>query len=92
MIFPGPQPDWDPEITEALDHMEGGNTSECSDELEDDFVLQVSLTVSRDLRLYYHLSHRLMEGSPEYQCTVKEKKKKEKKKKSTSECTVNVNV
>ncbi len=39
LCFSGPQIDWDPEISEALDRME--NDSDCDASLDDDFVLQV---------------------------------------------------
>ena len=42
LMFPGPQPDWDPEISEALDRLEDEGENDCNESLEDDFVLQVS--------------------------------------------------
>lgn len=40
-ISPGPQPDWDPEISEALDRLDGGD-DDSDGSLEDDFVLQAN--------------------------------------------------
>ena len=41
--IPGPQPDWDPDIVAALERVEVTSDPEEEEELEDDFVLMVTL-------------------------------------------------
>ena len=45
IVLPGPRPDWDPEIVEALENAEV--SSEPDQQLEDDFVLLVSHMTGR---------------------------------------------
>ena len=46
MLNPGPQPDWDPDIVAALERVEVTSDPEDEEELEDDFVLMVTLLLN----------------------------------------------